>query len=74
MSRTPLSFSEVRDIITGLVIDAGFKTDKERAIYVSGLKSGIVCGNKLNDNQEVATFINAIDLHLKAFDPFRKIH
>jgi len=71
MSRLPMSFNEARDAITD-VIDKRFKTDRERAIFLKGLKLGIVTGRPLQDEKEVETFISAINLHLKLYDPENK--
>lgn len=72
--RNPLNFNEARDAIMDLLHkNKKFKTDRERAIYLTGLKLGIVSGHELEDNAEVATFIKAIDLHLRVYDSNKKI-
>lgn len=68
MSRLPMTFNEARDAVTGLV-NGRFKNDRERAIFLRGLKLGTVSGRPLQDDSEVKTFIDAIDLHLRLYDP-----
>lgn len=68
MSRLPMSFNEARDAITDLVDGKNkFKSNKERTIFLQGLKLGIISGHVLQDEKEVKTFLSAIDLHLEVY-------
>lgn len=72
MSRLPMSFNEARDAITNLVDSKNkFKTNKERTIFLRGLKLGIVSGHALQDEKEVKTFLSAIDLHIEVYAPIK---
>jgi len=62
-----MTFSEARDAITNL-IDKEFKTDRERAFFLKGLRLGIISGRPLQDEAEVKTFISAINLHLALYE------
>lgn len=66
MNRLPMSFDEARDAVTSLM-EGKYKTDKERATYLEGLKLGIIIGRPLQDDAEVETFLKAINLHLKLY-------
>ena len=63
-----MSFNEARDAISQLMDNnERFKTDRERALFLQGLKVGILGGQPLQDEKEVETFLDAIDLHLKLY-------